>query len=657
MRPSIMEEGGYGSAWTPGEIRGFVRFLEQASRDEEYHQIRNSELISPVRAALIEGDQGTCLYRFQFAQRVEQFREREVVWMRRGDSITSGWIGSAWTASQGTVIEVKTTSMLDGECESWAFHRETGSLHQATRARLSALWPERPHPNRPFIPDDDLICHLLNGADVPRSKQIATPPLSHMNQGQADAVRAGVYGRITYLWGPAGTGKTATVAEIVRCVVQAGGTVLVLTYTNTAADIAAHRIASLLAEHDGFHHGLLLRIGNAGKDLQRRWGSRLLSRPIRRRLHAEADAPKGQRLVSAELQARGVALRSVRSVLGGTADARLRETLRQVTRNLERLERQARGEPIAVDPRWGEIRGASVVVTTLHQLALNSDLARKFDTVVIDEASQAPLPLAMVAAAHARDAIVIAGDPRQLATPIESNAPNVRRAYGSDLFHESGVLSSGSPALVRLREQYRMAPEISEFLSEVAYDDELYPAEQVVRRVASPIRREVGALRWLDTGAHNARTDRGLGGSRMNRTHVRVIADLIGDLHRRDILPKSAAVLSPYRAQVSALRRRVQGIPVDVATVHKYQGDEVDFVLFDLTDAPGLPASPFMLANFPREEGARLLTVGASRARECLIVVGDFQYIERRGGAAVQRFVRALRRHGRCLPTSFEAVG
>ncbi len=93
--------------------------------------------------------------------------------------------------------------------------------------------------------------------------------------------------------------------------------------------------------------------------------------------------------------------------------------------------------------------------------------------------------------------------------------------------------------------------------------------------------------------------------------------------------------MSHYRGQVAAIRRRLgtrfRNRGVAARTVHRTQGAEASTAILDLTLPPQQPTrvSSVFTAVRPEQEGSRLLAVATSRARSRLIILGDFDWIER----------------------------
>ena len=100
---------------------------------------------------------------------------------------------------------------------------------------------------------------------------------------------------------------------------------------------------------------------------------------------------------------------------------------------------------------------------------------------------------------------------------------------------------------------------------------------------------------------------------------------------------KSVGIITPYREQAKYIKKNIKLISklypdskVEAATVHRYQGREMDLIIFDLVD--GYPKPD--LAPFLREghgtESMRLINVAATRAIGKLIVIANADYIEQK---------------------------
>src|SRR5690606_1188314 len=117
--------------------------------------------------------------------------------------------------------------------------------------------------------------------------------------------------------------------------------------------------------------------------------------------------------------------------------------------------------------------------------------------LVIDEAGQFSLANALAVAQAARRGVVLLGDPQQLAQPTKGTHP-----HGADVSvlehllegHETIPLERG----VFLDRTWRMHPDITGFVSTLAYDDRLGSALGCQRQeVDAPGGLTGSGLRWV----------------------------------------------------------------------------------------------------------------------------------------------------------------
>jgi len=85
------------------------------------------------------------------------------------------------------------------------------------------------------------------------------------NESQREAIEASQQLPLILIWGPPGTGKTKTIAGVVKCFLENGKKILVTTHSNIAVDEATAKIAELLKETNGYQDGKILRWGNYQK--------------------------------------------------------------------------------------------------------------------------------------------------------------------------------------------------------------------------------------------------------------------------------------------------------------------------------------------------------------------------------------------------------
>jgi len=294
------------------------------------------------------------------------------------------------------------------------------------------------------------------------------------------------------------------------------------------------------------------------------------------------------------------------------------------------------------------IADATVVATTLTRAYLRDSIqARRFDTVILDEASMAPIPALWVAASIADSNAVVVGDDKQLPPVVISERDLAIKWLGRDIFEVAKIANVNLPYKVTLEEQHRMHPDISRIPNTFIYggilkdatentstDNELTEWYQVGWEHDSPVL-------LVDTGSLNAwvtSVPRGRGSSRLNFLSATVCVDLAEQLllenrpeFHRENKPRIliACPYSPHAKLLQLLVRELKlGEDIRAGTIHSFQGSEASIVIFDMVnDEPHWKVGMFM-PQF--DEGTkRLLNVALTRARRRLIVVGDFEYISK----------------------------
>lgn len=496
------------------------------------------------------------------------------------------------------------------------------------------------------------------GREVPR-----LPSSEDLNAPQREALERVLGSSAQLVWGPPGTGKSRLVARAALELARRGR-VLVAATTNGAVDEIAGRLAAIadpaLVDADriirvGFDVGavpearldfgaaLARRIeGGAGgvdralADVETQLGARP---PKRAGSSPPAGASARPRAAVANPYARAGRLLALARSRG---DA---EAARAAGRALSEIARQA----VRV------LEEAHIVLTTFARLSIRDELRDlRFESLLVDEASTAPLPYMAVAASRVRGAVIAVGDFQQLPPVVASTAPSAERWLRTDLFREvrvvdetrgDGLPGSRDELCAMLDVQYRMAPEIREVVSDLFYGGRLRDAPEVGERP-----RRGRALRVLDTSALDPRVERA-DGSRRNQAHAEVVADFLDQAVRDGI--SEIAVVSPYRAQTrhvrDLVRRRLgRAAPAGlrVSTIHRFQGREKRLVVIDTVDAP--PGRSWFLDERRNPDFPRLLNVALSRARENLVIVATVAGLRRTlpPDALLNRLLARLERFG-----------
>lgn len=319
----------------------------------------------------------------------------------------------------------------------------------------------------------------------------------------------------------------------------------------------------------------------------------------------------------------------------------------------DRLE-QLREERAAIDKQLADmeknvVAEAQVVATTLCKTYMNKNLCeRRFDVVILDEVSMAPLPAVYIAASRADKAMVALGDPQQLA-PIYT-APAAKTWLGRDLFELNDITlkdaASGSRRSVLLQWQSRMHPQISHVASKHVYGDLIRDSARVKENLqgyaqVTPVPGKT--LLLCDTSDYPSTALRvPNGGSHQNTYHAlcsfqlacQVLATLPEPSFSLQDERFRVGIVTPYRSQADFLQGMVKDAGLSryirVGTVHRFQGLEAEAIIFDTVESlPLQPDPPFRLTSGQFGSAAmRLVNVAITRAQQKLIIVANQDYVK-----------------------------
>jgi hypothetical protein len=506
---------------------------------------------------------------------------------------------------------------------SWLLRRQSNRLHELVDggpgfhavAALAAVTPPGPGDTRTPV-------RLRPGVAL------------DLNEGQRSAVELALSPGLTWLWGPPGTGKTTTLAALVTQLADRGQRILLAAPTNAALDVA---VKAILTQRPRLADGDLVRLGQPSDPaLIGRAGGRILVDEIA----AERGAVAAERVEVAH---------RLREHRAGIATLKRRKELTAAEQNARLRLETAMAEDLALakaldrammELRRDVCRRAALVAATAHQVVLDILKEQTFDVVILDEASMTPAALTMLVAGAGKGHTVIAGDFRQLPPVALAETPASQLWLSHSSFERAGIpraVADGRKprALAALTEQYRMRDAIGEVISAAFYPESpLIPHESVSRRTRrSRARWTTADLIVLDTTTLAARTARRQGfHSRYNLAHVQVAAGLLGAA--ADV--EDLAVVTPFAPQARLHESLLPDDRTDRwagSTVHRFQGGERDIVVYDTVDTGrGLTRlHRWFTDGFEGSDGARLLNVAASRARDHLVVIGALNNLHRRG--------------------------
>ncbi|MCA9543764.1 MAG: IGHMBP2 family helicase [Myxococcales bacterium] len=416
---------------------------------------------------------------------------------------------------------------------------------------------------------------------------------------RAAVVRALATEDVAFIHGPPGTGKTRTLVEVIRRAVAGGQRVLACAMSNTATD---HLGAGLLAT------GLApVRLGHPARV------SDALEAHSLDELLAHTDAAHLARKWQAEARdlRRRAFNRRDRGALRGREFGQMMDEARALERDARN---QLKGAQRAL------LKAAPVVCCTAAGADSALLGAEHFDLVVLDEATQVPDPLALVALSRGERA-VLAGDPEQL--PPTILCPEAEQGgLGLTLFERLAQAHPEAGTLLQV--QHRMHADLMAFPSATRYGGRLvaHPAvagwtladlgvAEDAERPTPLVLVDCAGKGWADVGDEDGSTANPGQGERTAAEVRRLIS--------RGLPPTAVGVITPYRAQRRLLRRLLAdevsaGLEID--TVDGFQGRENEAIVVDLVRSNEAGKVGFVADR-------RRLNVALTRAKRHLLLIAD----------------------------------
>ncbi len=443
------------------------------------------------------------------------------------------------------------------------------------------------------------VSGLVIRRQIPELPNCPGVPMAGLNQDQALAIAEMARTPLHLLWGPPGTGKTTTLGVAIAQWLRNNKTVLVVSTSNAAVDVA---MRAVLAKAYPSDKRRILRLGACLDPVVSKLteGGRILA----------GNVPLAKRVAQAQDRMRRLADRiAERNLSAAQLEVLFRERVRYEGVLREFNDLVSKAAPAASSE-------SLVIGCTLARMVLDKELREKrFDAVVVDEASMVSLVYALAASMLAKSRIVYAGDPQQLPPIVQSKASDAQKWFGQNVYDWFGVEMSGEVTTNRLRllrTQYRMTNQIGGLVSRLTYGGLL----QHGRNASGPAIEFVEVPPEWQTTHYSVRDK-----SYYHLAAVPILHALAPLLNHDELL-----LLTPFRPQRSLLtalafdlKKHLPGRRISASTIHRAQGSEARTVVVDLTTH----APDQAVAFFRDENCAKLLNVALSRARDQLIVIGS----------------------------------
>ena len=244
-----------------------------------------------------------------------------------------------------------------------------------------------------------------------------------------------------------------------------------------------------------------------------------------------------------------------------------------------------------------------------------------FDKVIIDEASQCEIPPIIPALFRAKTVTVI-GDPNQFPPVIDLK--DQRHTYLQAKYHidelddqKFDFKSKSAYDLIcqppiMLREHFRCNSEIADYFNAEFYDNRLIVRTDSHRLNFPTCMGYRHAVEW-----HNIKNSM--------ENEISETVSLVSELVKNNY-SGSIGVVTPFRNIAETLKQKLYSLSSEredlvINTANGFQGDEKDVIIFVLGYNDSLNKGQFWYAE--ARENRYIYNVAVSRAKACLIIVGD----------------------------------
>lgn len=421
--------------------------------------------------------------------------------------------------------------------------------------------------------------------------------MSTLNPSQREAVIGSASAELlSIIHGPPGTGKSTTIVQLVRVLRTFEKKILVTAPSNNAVDLLAKRLTD-----EGVN---VLRVGNVT-----RIGDNIAHLCLEEKVRMHKDWQHIKQVKIEAEHAKKEASKYKRKF--GPEQRRMRQSLQKEARELQKWARQLENKLVE-----GVIDNCDVICTTLIGSANANISELLFDTVIIDEGSQALEAESWTAMIKGKRTI-IAGDHLQLPPTVKSKKAQEMGLSQTILDRMTDVIDTS----FLLDTQYRMNDKILSFSNIHFYNGKLKSADFVKNR---RLGEKDEALTLIDTSGCGFEEGTGKDGrSRSNINEFNILREHMISISSLLTEEVSIGIISPYALQVSLIREEISNdsllkkLNIQVNSIDGFQGQEKDVIYISLVRSNDNGEIGFL-------KDYRRLNVALTRAKYKLVIIGDF---------------------------------
>ena len=275
-----------------------------------------------------------------------------------------------------------------------------------------------------------------------------------------------------------------------------------------------------------------------------------------------------------------------------------------------------------------------------------------YDLLIIDEASQCDIASMIPLLMRAKSVAVI-GDKQQLnhicllskqtdLSLILSNEIEARWSYRGSSIYDLVESMTEAGHIIQLRDHHRSFLDIIQFSNQEFYDNTLRIATDYSRLKSPNNGKPILGMQWMNMKGKTVRPETG-GAYNLQEAEgvIRILRRLAVELE----FEGSIGVTTPFHLQAEMITKALERDAelrnhlelhnqILIDTVHKFQGDERDVIIFSPVVSDGTKPQSLM---FLKSTG-NLFNVAITRACALLVTVGDKAFCKRCGVTYLEHF-------------------
>lgn len=460
--------------------------------------------------------------------------------------------------------------------------------------------------------------------------------ISHkLNKNQRIAVKKVLQAdKFHIIQGPPGSGKTHTITEIIKQLYALDKRILVTTHTHVALDNIIERL-------DGIGDKDIVRIGvkekislDASKySLENRIKSHSDYQSVVEKENSIKNLKNNQDIFEVKSydysEDENIFIKLFNFIFSFKENENSSNNSHSKWKNYDNYEEinelKKEIDDIKNNIQHDIVQEAKIIASTV--LSSSSFLTKniEFDYVIMDEASQVPVYLALIPLLKTNKFVLI-GDNKQL-QPIKNN--NSSYTLNKSIFNL--LIEKYPENYTFLNIQYRMNRQISDIASKLYYDGKLLTYEEINDKKITLKNNKSFLLNddvitVIDT-SNVEYTENDVSGGCCNKHEAKLIMHLIKALLSNGIPEEDIGIITPYKKQKNYIQKKIteENIEIECDTIYRFQGREKDVIIISFCKSLNKSLTKFQ-KSFLADKNQ--LNVSLTRARKKLIIIGNFSMLK-----------------------------